>query len=274
MLIRMKKENEKLAGSLISFGFSKRETEVYIAILELGRATVSQISRKAGINRTTGYDILDSLASKGLASISGKEPKQEYVAESPDALLSYLKKQLGDVQESIVKAHDIIPQLKSVHKVGDRPQVKFYEGLDGIRTVFEDSLAAQSGKIIAFTSIEDQHALIPNYFPEYYQRRKHNKIFMRAIFPDTPMGIERQGADPNEYRDSVLVPEALYGIHPAINVYDNTTMIASFRERLGILVESAEIADAMKKMFELAWIGAHALEKYPELGAQATTASM
>ena len=33
-------------------------------------------------------------------------------------------------------------------------------------------------------------------------------------------------------------------------------MIASWREKLGIIIESAEIADAMKKTYELAWIGA------------------
>ena len=35
-------------------------------------------------------------------------------------------------------------------------------------------------------------------------------------------------------------------------------MIASWREKLGIIIESAEIADAMKKIYELAWIGAKA----------------
>ena len=38
-------------------------------------------------------------------------------------------------------------------------------------------------------------------------------------------------------------------------------MIASWREQLGITIESAEIADAMKKIFELAWAEAKRLEK-------------
>jgi hypothetical protein len=127
--------------------------------------------------------------------------------------------------------------------------------------VFEDSLTATSGKIIAFSSIEDQHSVIPNYFPEYYQRRKKNGIFMRAIFPKTPMGVERAGQDANEFRESVFVPADRFGFHPAINVYDNKLMIASWREKLGVIIESGEIADAMKKIFELAWIGAQSLEK-------------
>ena len=37
-------------------------------------------------------------------------------------------------------------------------------------------------------------------------------------------------------------------------------MIASWREQLGITIESNEIADAMKKIFELAWISAKNLD--------------
>lgn len=33
-------------------------------------------------------------------------------------------------------------------------------------------------------------------------------------------------------------------------------MIASWQEKLGIIIENTEIADAMKKTYELAWIGA------------------
>ena len=37
-------------------------------------------------------------------------------------------------------------------------------------------------------------------------------------------------------------------------------MIASWREKLGIVIESAEIADAMKKIFELALAEAKRLD--------------
>ncbi|MDB5195098.1 MAG: transcriptional regulator TrmB [Parcubacteria group bacterium] len=257
----MKNTPHKLKEALVVLGLSRKEAAVYISLLELGLSTVSQISRKAAINRATGYVILDSLITKGLVSISGKEPKQEYVAESPDNLAALFEAEQKEAKEKEVKARELSLQLKSIQKVGDRPQVRFYEGTDGIKAVFEDSLTAKSGSIIAYTSIEDQHVSIPNYFPEYYQRRKRNKIFMRSIFPDTPMGRARQDANENEYRESVLVPAITYGIHSAINVYDNKLMIASFREKLGIIVESEEIADAMKKIFELAWIGAHSLDR-------------
>ena len=86
----MKKEST-VQKQLQIIGLSDNETSAYIALLELGRGTVSQISRKASLNRTTGYDVLGRLVSKKLVSISGKEPKQEYLAESPDQLENLMR---------------------------------------------------------------------------------------------------------------------------------------------------------------------------------------
>ena len=56
-----------------------------------------------------------------------------------------------------------------------------------------------------------------------------------------------------EKREVAFVPADIYGFSPEINIYDNKVMIASWREKLGIIIESEEIADAMKKIYELAW---------------------
>ena len=68
----MQNENLDLKKTLEFIGFSEKEVLVYLALLELGKGTVTQISRKAGINRPTGYHVLNSLALKELVKISGK----------------------------------------------------------------------------------------------------------------------------------------------------------------------------------------------------------
>ena len=87
----MENRNTQIKINLQSFGLSEKEVDVYVALLELGKGSVTKISQKAGINRTTGYDILGSLVNKKLVSVSGKEPKQEYAAEPPTAITEYLR---------------------------------------------------------------------------------------------------------------------------------------------------------------------------------------
>ena len=248
----MKDTNSSLASSLRSFGLGEKEVEVYIAVLQLGKGTVSQISLKAGINRTTGYDILASLSNKGLVTISGKEPKSEYAVEPPDAIVRFLKQRLEETNENIKKAEGLVPELRLVHAAQNRPKIKFYEGNEGLKHVYEDTLTSRE-PIRAYATVDDMHKALPNYFPEYYKRRTQKNISIRAIVPETPTGREHQAKDIEEKREIAFVPADKYYFSPEINFYDNKVMIASWREKLGIIIESEEIADAMKKIYELAW---------------------
>jgi sugar-specific transcriptional regulator TrmB len=255
--------NASLQKSLTDVGFSDKEANVYLALLELGKGTVSEIARKANINRTTGYDILNTLVNEGLASISGKEPKREYVAESPDKIRGMLTARLQKEQESVKLAENLIPQLKSIHNVSGRPQVRFYEGEEGLIQVYEDTLTS-SEPIRAYATVEEMHRVLPHYFPAYYKRRASKGIAARGILPKTPGAIERSKHNREEAREVALIPPDKYYFSPEICIYDNKVMIASWREKLGIIIESAEFADAMKKIFEIAWVEAKRLESENE----------
>ncbi len=245
--------------SLLTIGFSEKEIEVYLALLELGKGTVTQIARKAGINRPTAYHVLASLELKKLVRTSGKEPKQEYTAESPENIEKILEEKIAEYNAALKQAKEIIPELVSLHNKDNRPKIKFYEGKDGLQKVYEDTLSSHE-TILAYASVEDIEPTLPHYFPEYYKRRAKKGIPIRAIFPNSPEAQERASLDKEERRESVIVPDS-FGFHPEINIYDNKVMIASWREKLGIIIESSEIADAMKKIYELAWAEAKRLEK-------------
>ncbi|MBP9748478.1 MAG: hypothetical protein KBD17_02550 [Candidatus Pacebacteria bacterium] len=255
----MNPTQQELIINLVNFGLSTKEAGVYIAILELGKGTVTEISRKAGINRTTGYDILNSLSNKKIVSVSGHEPKQEYVAEPPSSIVAYLKREAANLSEQIKKSEEMIDDLTLLHSIKNRPKIRFYEGKDGLKNVYEDTLTSTE-TILAYASVEDVHDTLPGYFPAYYKRRAQKNIKIRAIFPHTSEALKLKARDEEERRETMLVPADKYNFSPEINIYDNKIMIASWREKLGITIESQEIADAMKKIYELAWIGAKTLK--------------
>jgi len=256
----MQNTESPIYKGLLSIGFSEKEVSVYLALLEMGRGTVSQIARKAEIHRTTGYDILDDLVAKGLVSISGKEPKQEYAAESPENIQKLLESRLSKNKQSLGVATGLVPQLKSIHNVTKRPQVRFYEGTDGLKQVYEDTLTSRE-TIRAYANVEDMHNALPGYFPDYYRRRSGQGIAIRAIIPANETGVERASKDKEESRVSALVPADKFFFSPEINIYDDKIMIASWREKLGIIIESKEIAEAMKSIYELAWAEAKRLHE-------------
>lgn len=257
----MNSKDEKTASLLRTLGLSDKEAAIYLATLELGKSTVSRIGRRTGVNRTTVYAVLDSLAGKGLVSISGREPKEEYVAESPDKLVTYLKEKLADaehrtgaVKAGIMRAEELLPHLKSIHKVGDRPRVRFYDGKDGLKQVYDDTLA-QAGEdgIRSFGSYEDMAGSLGPQYGGYVKKRVAKGIHGRGIYPKTAASLERKRHDTEELRELALFPEDTRESYPEIDIYGDRVMIASAREELGIIIESAEIAAAMKKLFDIAW---------------------
>lgn len=266
MVNKTEKKSKNKVQELLEFsGFSDKEISIYLALLELGTGTVTEVSRKSGIGRTYCYVILNELITKNLISVSGREPKQEFIAESPLKLKEYLKNKLLEQQNNYSEIEKIIPDLISKHKKGDRPRVRFYEGVEGLKQVYEDTLTSTE-TILAYATYDDMHKALPNYFPEYYKRRAKKGIFARGIIPATSLAFERIKLNKEEARDIALVPPDKYMFSPEIDIYDNKVMIASWREKLGIIIESSEIADAMKKIYELAWAEAKRLDQ--ELSAK------
>lgn len=248
----MNKELEEYKEHLLSLGFNLKEAQIYLALLAIGKGTVSEITRKAGINRTTGYDILDSLVSKNLIHVTGKKPKQEYTAASPELILNYIESEQQRIAKQIENAKRFLPSLKSIHNVKNRPRVRFYEGVDGLREVYEDTLTSKED-LRSLAMPDEAEDTLKSYFPKYYQRRAAKNISIRAIFPDSPVARHLKDKDSYEKRESRIIPDNKFNLKPEINVYDNKVMIASWREKLGIIIESQEIADALKQLFELAW---------------------
>src|SRR3989344_5706289 len=154
----MKESLKELKLVLLEIGLSDKETDVYLALLTLGRGTTSKIAREAQVLRTTTYDILNSLFNKGLVTLSGKEPKQEYVPESPDKIKDYIVGELKKRQEDLKKAEELlIPQLKSIHNQDNRPKVMFYEGTEGVEQVYEDTLTSKE-TIRAYANVGEMHS--------------------------------------------------------------------------------------------------------------------
>jgi HTH-type transcriptional regulator, sugar sensing transcriptional regulator len=248
---------------LQKFGLTRKEALVYIALLELGEpSAVTTISKRSQINRTTTYDILTSLLQKNLCIDYTHKNIQFYSAEKPEKLISYLQDQSRKFNQMADEANELLPELKSIHNaIPGKPRVHFFEGTQGLIHVYEDTLTSSSKGIRAYASDQANQEAIPNYFPDYYKRRTEKNIPIRAIFPDTPKDRERHKLDSQELRESRIVPKSVMDFTPEINIYDNKIMIADWKEKLGIIIESEEIVKVFKQSFDLAWEAAESHHK-------------
>ncbi len=245
---------------LIGIGLSDKQAGVYLASLELGPSTVNEISRRAGINRTTGYDILEMLVFEGLVSPLGKSKVQKYVAENPERIVQYAQNQIKRARDVLSEAKKLAPELKSIYQKKEKPIVRFYEGKEGIKQVFEDTLTAKE-TIVGYACAEAMYRSLPEFYADYVPRRVAKGIHARGILQDSSQMRQIIKKDKEELRESRLLPKEVYDLDIEINIYDNKVMMVSWAENVGILIESEKIAKAQKQIFELAWQGAQQLKK-------------
>ncbi len=88
---------------------------------------------------------------------------------------------------------------------------------------------------------------------------------------DTKIGQQKAKIDKNELRESRLIPTEQYSFTPEIQFFDDKVIIASWKETLGIIIESQEISDSFKVIFELAWQEADRIDPRKKRGEKIFT---
>jgi sugar-specific transcriptional regulator TrmB len=245
---------------LQNIGLDKKDISIYLMALELGSSPASSIARRVGIPRNTTRFILDGLVKQGLVNKSKRANTQYYTPEEPKNLTKILEMRRNKVNAEIDKQVDdlngVMAELESKFRPeSTKPKITFYEGEDGLVKVYEDTLTS-SEDIKSFASFDGMHGALPEYFKDYYKRRAENNIMIHSIHPDTPLAKEKTMNDKEEWRESCLIPNEKYNFNPEIQFYDNKTVITSWKEKLGIIIESQEIYQTMCVAFDLAWEGA------------------
>jgi HTH-type transcriptional regulator, sugar sensing transcriptional regulator len=117
-----------LTQELLTLGLSNKEADVYLSALQLGYASVQDISKKASINRTTAYTHIKNLISRGLISVVERYGKLCYIAEKPMKLRAIHEQQEKEVKRRRDVLEDIMPELESLYNLAkEKPTVKYYE---------------------------------------------------------------------------------------------------------------------------------------------------
>lgn len=241
----------KLQQILENLGLEAKEARIYLATLEVGGGGVLEISRKANVERVNTYYVLDRLIKQGLVYESSRGQNRAFMAISVDKLEGIMQSRLEDLQKSM-------PILRSIENSNEvKPKISFYEGVEGIKRVFEETLKLKAGEeIVAIVTVEHMYETMQDWVPKYLEKRIKKGITMRVIAEDSEQARVHANNDKNELRESVLVDKDKFPFSNEINIFGDKMMIASYKDLMGVIIESREVANTQRAFFELAWLGA------------------
>lgn len=244
---------------LQKFGLKNPEIDVYTLLLQLGAQPASIIAKKLQLKRTTTRTYLENLTKLGLIRFQLKDRTQYFFAEKPQAALDMLKNQkeraIHRLEENINAFGSIIPELNSLIQTDSLiPKITSYEGLDELKRMYQDTLTAET-EILCLSSVDDLIELFGAEYDNWYVKKRAQKnIPLRYITKDTPQERQERQKDSELLRQSRLLPPHSFSISNEINIYDNKVSIITLKEeKIGVLIESQEIARTMRIIFEVLW---------------------
>lgn len=264
----------KIAEQLHTLGLQDNEAKIYLALLELGQGTVSDISKTAQLNRTTGYDVLERLSLYGLANRTTSGSKRTmYIAEPPFRLKQYLENKKHQVEHRLEQVGDIIFDLQNIYKKENKPVIKFFEGVEGIKNIYWHTLDAKS----MIYSVLDLGVYLTGKEKEYYDKfgkdyiKERSKLGVKekALVLKNEAGIEFYNTtykDNPQYRKVTEYRwlDKQFPFIPAaeVNIYDDIVMgvLVKPGENVAFEVKNSSFANSLKIIFELAWQQAEKLK--------------
>jgi sugar-specific transcriptional regulator TrmB len=236
-----------LISTLQQIGLSENQAKIYLACLELGEATIKEIAQKSGIKRTTIYDFIEEMISSGIIQKTIKGKKKKFVAIEPEELKIILKK-----REALLA--QILPALNLMNNTTPaKPKVWFYEGIDGLKKVYEDLLNYKNITACGWASEDIPELFGKDWTLNYVKRRVSRNIEEQIIYPRSQTGKEYQKLDKEHKRQSKAVNPKKYHFQIEINIYKNRIAMTSAKDKVGVIIESKPIADTWKEIFEMCW---------------------
>jgi len=240
---------------LVQLGIPDREAEIYLRLIEYGSLRASQLAEALNTPKTTVIESLYFLEEKGLVSRVRRKNSFIFSAEDPEILQVQLEKREKELQTQKELLKQALPALRTVRTTNNIPKVKYFEGVDGIIRLYEDTLRAK-GEIFAYGSSEDEVQYLPDYFPQYWDKRVAASIPMTTLMPDTAFNKQHsQKTDTAHLRKSYLFPQK-YRTPLEVDVFDDKVVLMSFKDWFGVMIESDVVADAMRNLLKLARAGA------------------
>lgn len=245
-------------SQLKDLGLSENESKVYLAMLELGPASAMEISQKAGVNRPTTYVQIESLKKLGLVSTQTKGKKQLFIAESPDQLEFVLDKQLADVKNKKDEFQKMIPELLNLYRSsGTQPQVRFFEGKEGLMRMQEIVLKSNVKEILAIASVDQIFEVFPSHQNNYSAKRIEKGIRSRIVYTSSKGPILKD-SDEKMLRKSKFIEENKMPLSGDLAIYGDSVAITALTGKIsGVIIDHPEIAKSFRSFFELIWNSAN-----------------
>ena len=235
-------------------GLNKNEAQIYELLLETGPQSMKPILFHTKLKRGNAYYHLDNLKAKGLVETQEQRGRTTFEAKHPQNLELLLAKQKAALTAAEEELNKSLPALQSMFQLSAiKPEIRFYEGLEGALKVLDDSLTAQT-PIYSYIDNEAVNKLYPDINKEYVAKRNRLAVKKKMITIDSPF-IHEHAKEFNKSTTEIRVIKSPTAFATVMQIYDNKISYLTLLNNkiVSIVIDHPQIAKMHKTLFEAQW---------------------
>ena len=240
-------------------GLNEKQAKIYACLIENGALTGKKISQITNIPRTLSYKTLKDLIRLKFVLQKREIGKiTKFFPENPIILYEKIKERKNNFEKAIAEFNSIAPTLLSQYNlILEKPGIKFFEGIKGFQEIYNDIVQTNENIFLVRAITDERYEKdVAPIIKKHREKRVKKNLWVDAITPKDKMAlqnIQKPQYDKEQFFRRTLVDIKDYNVPVEIDIYGNKTAFLSFgKEFLGMIIESPQIAKAMKQIFELA----------------------
>lgn len=228
------------------FDLDKSAYSIYTTLLRIGSATLTELHRATKIHRTILYARLPELQEQHLVGTLKRKKTTYFFAQPPEQLETRAQKNYAQAQEQIAL-------LKNLYETSqDKPHIRYFQGDDIVRVVYEDILATcKKGDVFYRYESPKEYKKIDEWLPKAYFERVCTKkeIQKFVITNERTFKSKKKVVERLERAVPASLDPFTYDITQII--YDNKVAHIDFVSKHAWTIEHARFAQFQRQLFRL-----------------------
>lgn len=235
---------------LESLGFSAKESDVYLGLLEFGTQPASVIAKKTGIPRPTVLFLFEHLCSKGYVRKSRRGRTQYFYAD-PSDLEQAKKSELERAEQALKEALPLLREFRN--PFSSEPKVTFFEGLDGCRRAYSLLLDSKT-EVLEFAPHDDLLKMGEEFMNHFMEERARRGVFIRPICPRNKTHEHYKKLDKEQKREIKMFDPERGRIYSSITIFEDKVLLLNLhQDAFAILIQNKEVAETLKTIHRMVW---------------------
>jgi len=240
--------------ALLQTDLTPTQAEILDFLYQNKEAKASVIAKKIQRSRAIVYKELEELTDLGIVEKDDK-PNQVSIfrANHPAQLEKLMEIRENKLKKDKELLNNYLPDMISAFNLmNNKPGIKFYEGIEGVKKILNDTLKAKD-EIYTISDSSSIRAHAKKLNEEYIKKRKKLGIKKKLIVPLSAR--DNYSQTKTEFTEIRFLPGEYFNFDTGIQIYDGKISYQTIKpdKMVGVLIENESIYKMHKMLFEYIW---------------------